>query len=147
MSHYCAMLPASSGSIFNWLLNLNKLFQAFVIETLHTIGVAILVLLILPELDVVKGAMLMNAMCFVPGVLNAISRDRTDLRYPVKLILDVLAVSAQATAFVVWPLLTGDAVLWTIPVACVLVSLGWWENFVGCAGKQWSGKQCVIFLH
>nr|ASF79498.1 chitin synthase B [Mythimna separata] len=114
---------------------------SLIIETLHTIGIALLVLFILPELDVVKGTMLMNAMCFVPGVLNALSRDSSERRYVYKIILDVLAVSAQATAFVVWPLLKGDVVLWTIPVACVLVSLGWWENFVGASGKHWSVLQ------
>lgn len=119
------------------------MFQSLITETLHTIGVALLVLIILPELDVVKGTMLMNAMCFVPGVLNALSRDSTEPRYIFKIILDVLAVSAQATAFVVWPLIKGDNILWTIPVACVFVSFGWWENYVGSSGK-WSGKYCAV---
>nr|AKZ08595.1 chitin synthase B [Helicoverpa armigera] len=111
---------------------------SIVIETLHTVGIAMLVLIILPELDVVKGTMLMNAMCFVPGLLNALSRDRNERRYVWKIMLDVLAISGQATAFVVWPLLKGDTILWTIPVACVFVSLGWWENFVGSSDQQWS---------
>ncbi|KAF9415607.1 hypothetical protein HW555_006815 [Spodoptera exigua] len=114
-----------------------QFLTAFIVDTLHTVGIALLVLFILPELDVVKGTMLMNAMCFIPGVLNAITRDRTDSRYMLKMVLDVLAISAQATAFVVWPLLNGNSVLWTIPVACVFISLGWWENFVGDIGKQW----------
>ncbi|XP_037866580.1 chitin synthase chs-2 [Bombyx mori] len=109
---------------------------AFTIETLHTIGIAILLLIILPELDVVNGAMLMNAMCIIPGILNAFSRDRTDSRYSIKLIIDVLAISAQATAFVVWPMLDGKPVLWSIPVACLLVSLGWWENYVGSCHRN-----------
>ncbi|CAH0725884.1 unnamed protein product, partial [Brenthis ino] len=104
---------------------------AFIIETLQAIGTALLLLFILPELDVVKGAMLMNAMCIVPGILNAIARDRNESQYILKLILDVLGISAQATAFVVWPLLDGTPALWCIPFACILISLGWWENFVG----------------
>ncbi|XP_026727307.1 chitin synthase chs-2-like [Trichoplusia ni] len=111
---------------------------ALLIETLHTIGIALLVLMILPELDVVKGAMLMNAMCFVPGVLSAISRDRTEPRYTMKIVIDVLAISAQATAFVVWPLLRGTDILWTIPAACAFIPLAWWENYVGTTGNQWS---------
>ncbi|KOB66306.1 Chitin synthase B [Operophtera brumata] len=103
---------------------------AFVIETLYAIGMALLVLFILPELDVVKGAMLMNAMCIVPGILNAFSRDSADPRYFMKIVLDVIAVSMQLTAFVVWPLLYRTTVLWMIPVACTFVSLGWWENFI-----------------
>nr|KAH9640257.1 hypothetical protein HF086_013456 [Spodoptera exigua] len=118
-----------------------QFLTAFIVDTLHTVGIALLVLFILPELDVVKGTMLMNAMCFIPGVLNAVTRDRTDSRYMLKMVLDVLAISAQATAFVVWPLLNGNSVLWTIPVACVFISLGWWENFVGDIGKQWPAVQ------
>ncbi|CAB3250071.1 unnamed protein product [Arctia plantaginis] len=103
---------------------LGQFFAAFLIETLHTFGIAMLVLIILPQLDVVKGAMLMNALCMIPGVLNALSRDRTDSRYLLKIVIDVFAVSAQATAFVLWPLLTQDYILWTIPAACFLISLG-----------------------
>ncbi|CAK1549970.1 unnamed protein product [Leptosia nina] len=105
-------------------------FVAFLIETLHTIGLAILVLLILPELDVVKGAMLMNALCIMPGILNIFSRDSSHPRYYIIMMLDILSASAQITAFVVWPLLDGTSVLWTIPVACIFISLTWWENFV-----------------
>lgn len=47
-----------------------EFFAAFLSETLHTVGVAILVFVILPDLDVVKGAMLTNCVCFVPGLLG-----------------------------------------------------------------------------
>ncbi|XP_059060579.1 chitin synthase chs-2-like [Achroia grisella] len=111
-------------------------FVAFITETLYTIGIAILVLFILPELDVVKGAMLMNAMCIVPGILNAATRDRSDSRYSMKLALDIFAVSAQVTAFFVWPLLDGTSVLWWTPMACIFISLGWWENFISTPDKD-----------
>ena len=39
-------------------------------EILRTIGTGILVFLIFPRLDVVKGAMLTNCVCFVPGVIG-----------------------------------------------------------------------------
>nr|QIJ96688.1 chitin synthase B [Glyphodes pyloalis] len=117
---------------------------AFIIETCQAVGIALLILFILPELDVVKGAMLMNALCFVPGVLNALTRDRMNPRFPLMLILDILAVSAQATAFVVWPLLQGEPILWTIPVATILISLGWWENFIGNGDKNTPGIVLAI---
>nr|AAX20091.1 chitin synthase 2 [Manduca sexta]AAX20092.1 chitin synthase 2 [Manduca sexta] len=110
---------------------------AFITETLQAIGIAALVLIILPELDAVKGAMLMNATCAIPALLNIFTRDRMDSKFSIKLILDVLAISAQATAFVVWPLMERTPVLWTIPVACVLVSLGFWENFVDTYNKSY----------
>lgn len=39
-------------------------------ETLHTIGVASLVFNVLPSLDVVKGAMITNCLCFIPAFLS-----------------------------------------------------------------------------
>ena len=38
-------------------------------ESLHVIGSYLLVFKILPELDVIQGAMLMNCLCFVPSIL------------------------------------------------------------------------------
>ncbi|XP_037301972.1 chitin synthase chs-2-like [Manduca sexta] len=119
---------------------------AFITETLQAIGIAALVLIILPELDAVKGAMLMNAMCAIPALLNIFTRDRMDSKFSIKLILDVLAISAQATAFVVWPLMERTPVLWTIPVACVLVSLGFWENFVDTYNKSYGEIICIKYF-
>jgi chitin synthase len=39
-------------------------------ETLRTIGTGLLVFIILPTLDVIKGAMLTNCLCFVPGLIG-----------------------------------------------------------------------------
>jgi chitin synthase len=39
-------------------------------ETLRTIGTGLLVFMILPTLDVVKGVMLTNCLCFVPGLIG-----------------------------------------------------------------------------
>ena len=50
--------------------------QFFVVataETLRTIGTGLLVFMILPNLDVMKGAMLTNCLCFVPGLLGKAS--------------------------------------------------------------------------
>ena len=51
-----------------------EFFIVFLSETLHTIGLALLVFVILPDLDVVKGAMLTNCVCFVPGLLGKCER-------------------------------------------------------------------------
>lgn len=135
---FARLLRSRVLKLINLFLNL---FQAFVTDTLHTIGIALLVLIVLPELDVVKGAMIMNALCIIPGILNAFSHDSlTDSKYYMKLVFDVLAVSAQMTAFVVWPLKNGTPILWTIPIASVFVSLGWWENFVDGVHIDSSGR-------
>lgn len=39
----------------------------FLMETLHTMGVALLMFVVLPELDSVKAAMVTNCLCCIPG--------------------------------------------------------------------------------
>ncbi|CAH2005830.1 unnamed protein product [Acanthoscelides obtectus] len=102
----------------------------FLAETGHTIGLAIFVFHILPDMDVVKGAMLTNCLCFVPAVLGLLSRNNKESQRFIKVIIDLIAVSAQATGFVVWPIVEGRADLWIIPVSIFLISLGWWENYI-----------------
>lgn len=47
-----------------------EFFSLCVTESLPAIGNAILVFCVLPNLDVIKGVMLTNAVCFVPAVVG-----------------------------------------------------------------------------
>lgn len=105
-------------------------FFVFVMETFHAIGLVLLVFIVLPELDSVKGAMLTNCCCVVPGILGLLSRTSKEGKRAAKVIMDLAAVAAQVTSFVVWPLLEDRPVLWMIPVSALMVSCGWWENYV-----------------
>lgn len=103
----------------------------FVTETLPTVGYAILVFAVLPELDVIKGAMLMNAFCIIPACLSISSRNPKQFNNSFKMILDALSVIAQSTALVAWPLISNDwSSLFLIPLCIVLISFGWWENYL-----------------
>ncbi|CAH1115687.1 unnamed protein product [Psylliodes chrysocephalus] len=102
----------------------------FLMETAQTIGLAILVFHVLPDIDVVKGAMLTNCLCFAPAVLGLLSRNNKESQRFIKVIIDLIAISAQATGFIVWPIMEGRPDLWIIPVSIFLVSLGWWENYI-----------------
>lgn len=42
----------------------------FIMESLHVAGLASLVFIVLSDLDVVKGAMLTNCLCFVPALFS-----------------------------------------------------------------------------
>lgn len=42
----------------------------FLMETFHVVGLALMFFLVLPDIDVVKGVMLTNCVCFVPGLLG-----------------------------------------------------------------------------
>ncbi|XP_050362350.1 chitin synthase chs-2 isoform X1 [Nymphalis io] len=102
----------------------------FIAESLHTIGMGLLFFIILPELDVVKGAMITNCLCIVPAILGLLSRNSRDSKRFVKVIVDMAAIVAQVTGFIVWPLLENKPVLWLIPISSLCISLGWWENYV-----------------
>lgn len=59
-----------------------------------------------------------------------LSRNNKESQRFIKVIIDLVAISAQATGFIVWPIIERRADLWIIPVAIFLVSLGWWENYI-----------------
>ena len=102
-------------------------------ESLHTIGIVTLVFVILPSLDVVKGAMLTNCLCFVPGILSLVSRHSGESKRAFKTLLDLISVISQLSAFIIWPIIATQErnnVAWSIPIVAFLVSIGWWENYV-----------------
>ncbi|XP_043252423.1 chitin synthase chs-2 [Colletes gigas] len=105
----------------------------FLMETCHVVGLALMFMAVLPDLDVVKGAMLTNCVCFVPGLLGLLSRNKNkdESKRFVLVLIDIAALAAQGTSFVLWPLLDSSRPsLWLIPPALFLVSCGWWENYV-----------------
>nr|CAD7200070.1 unnamed protein product [Timema douglasi] len=111
---------------------MNEFLVVVVMETFHSVGTALLIFVILPNLDVVKGAMLTNCLCFVPGLLGMLTRNNEKSKRFIKMVIDLAALTAQATGFVVWSLLEGGQKpeLWLIPVTALMISCGWWENYV-----------------
>ncbi|XP_014616657.1 PREDICTED: uncharacterized protein LOC106793893 [Polistes canadensis] len=108
-------------------------FLVFLMETFHVVGLALMFLLILPDIDVVKGIMLTNCVCFIPGLLGLLSRNKNkdESKTFILVLVDLAALTAQATSFVLWPLLdTSKSSLWIVSPALILVSCGWWENYV-----------------
>lgn len=101
-------------------------------ETLHSIGLVMLVFVVLPALDVVKGAMLTNCLCFVPAILSLLSRHSNESKKVAKIALDFLSLLAQFSAFVIWPITLRDNsdLGMIVPITVILVSVGWWENYV-----------------
>lgn len=62
--------------------------------------------------------------------MGLLSRTAKEGRRAIKVLIDLAAISAQITGFVVWPLLENRPILWTIPIAAVMTSCAWWENYV-----------------
>ncbi|CAL1678459.1 unnamed protein product [Lasius platythorax] len=117
---------------------LSHFLLVFLMETFHVLGVSLMFMAVLPELDVVKGAMLTNCVCFVPGLLGLLSRNKSkdESKRFILVLVDIAALAAQATSFVLWPLLENPKhSLWLIPVALFLVSCGWWENYVSTQSR------------
>jgi len=106
----------------------------WVFESMHIVGTALLFFVVLPELDVVKGAMLTNCLCFIPAVLGLASRHNKESKRFLKVMMDFIAIGGQCTGFFIWPIVeyqnNSNYVAWTIPIATFLTSAGWWENYV-----------------
>ncbi|XP_040583648.1 chitin synthase chs-2 [Lepeophtheirus salmonis] len=105
----------------------------WIFESMHVAGLALFVFVVLPDLDVVKGAMITNCVAFIPSVLGLASRYSKESRRFLKVVMDFIAIGAQATGFFIWPLVEvsrGNTQAWTVPVSIFLISAGWWENYV-----------------
>ncbi len=57
---------------------LSDFFTVMCFEAMHVVGLAMLVFIVFPELDVIKGAMLTNCVAFLPGVFGLASRNSRD---------------------------------------------------------------------
>lgn len=66
----------------------------------------------------------------ITGLLGLLSRTSKEGKRAVKSLVDLAAIAAQVTGFVVWPLLEDRPILWSIPIAALMISCGWWENYV-----------------
>ncbi|KAK8746557.1 hypothetical protein OTU49_017078, partial [Cherax quadricarinatus] len=110
-------------------------FFVWLFETMHAVGTSLLVYMVLPDLDVIKGAMLTNCVAFIPGLFGLLSRTKKESRVALKVIMDLVALACQVTGFVVWPIVEhgkdpNNWRIWLIPPAIFLTSFGWWENYV-----------------
>ena len=70
-------------------------FVVWAFETAHVVGMALLVFVVFPELDVVKGAMLTNCVAFIPAVFGLASRSGKEPRRFLKSLVDLLAIGGQ----------------------------------------------------
>ena len=108
-------------------------------ETLHTVGVAMLFYVVLPNLDTPRALLITNGVVAIPGIL-AVFRPKRGIVFRV---LDVLAALFQVGGLIVWPVMniswTDDKTdpnvwyleqAWALPIGLLLTSFGWWESFV-----------------
>ncbi|KAL8576680.1 hypothetical protein ACOMHN_025155 [Nucella lapillus] len=107
----------------------------FISETLNSVGVCLFAFQVLPSLDSLRGLVLSVGAAFLPSFLKLFDRERSEGRHCITYFVDLLAILVQASALLLWPvrdLMFGEvtAQTWAIPVSLLLISCGYWENYV-----------------
>ncbi|XP_054734124.1 chitin synthase chs-2 [Anastrepha obliqua] len=98
-------------------------------EILHTIGMAIFVFFVMPQLDSVRTLMLCNGVCFIPSILSIRLDIHLDWHSIISLTMSILAILAQVSAFTVWPTFSSTLAVQMMALPLIFVSVRWWENY------------------
>ncbi|XP_067686177.1 chitin synthase chs-2-like isoform X2 [Haliotis asinina] len=126
------------------------LVVAILIETLHTIGLVILVFYIIPSFEPLMGCLMMLNVAVIPGLLkifevtdlnndenSEVKKFKEDgkIRICVRKMFDIFMVTLQVATVAVWSYLAytvkeSPLLAILIPVSLVLVSISWWDNYV-----------------
>uniref|UniRef100_A0A915IW56 Transmembrane protein n=1 Tax=Romanomermis culicivorax TaxID=13658 RepID=A0A915IW56_ROMCU len=126
---------------------LKIVFYFLILELTRSIGVCILIFGVLPQLDAIRGFMLLACLASVPSFLNFLTKLSANMdqerplskgRFAVN-VVDFVCFLCQMTGLFVWSIFDHSLSLElriTIPVALVLTSLLWWENFVSRASMS-----------
>ena len=100
-------------------------------------------------MDVIKGSMVTNALCLIPGILlllkphetkeekldsSAVNEAKKRMATRSRNMIRIATV-CQVIALILWPILAffdnhRNNIFWCLPVALILISLSWWENFI-----------------
>lgn len=109
------------------------------LDTFYVLGTCMFVFKVLPFLDnILQGLGLMAGASLLPSFLQILNSKPTETK---KLtcfyyILDILTFIAQLSALVAWPIVSAvrdnqtSDLTWAIPLSLLLISFGWWENYV-----------------
>ncbi|XP_034938780.1 chitin synthase chs-2-like [Chelonus insularis] len=134
-------LVTSSNTIYHLLFKKKKFpkmwdlsFVCF-LEGFHAAAIAVLFLVILPELDSVLAVIVSSCIYFVPTILGLFSRNRHDKvghHFIVAIVGDVIILIIQIS-FIVLLLCfnqTRSTIKWLLPLTLVICSLRWWSNYI-----------------
>ncbi|CDW54512.1 chitin synthase [Trichuris trichiura] len=122
--------------------SISDLLIAFFIESAQMIGMCLLIFSVLPQLDSIRGAMLLSALAIVPSLVHMLSNIRRSIgdtdssraRRVTIVITNATAFLLQTSALYTWTMLDSSLTKRGIYMcALVLTSLRWWENYVNTA--------------
>ncbi|WAR10040.1 CHS2-like protein [Mya arenaria] len=111
------------------------LWRLLAIETLHTAGITLFTFYVLPSMDALRGLALTFGVGCVPALLKMFDTQREEGRKFYVFIADIVALVAQISILILWPVRDfvvneKSELTWTIPVSLLLISIGWWENYI-----------------
>lgn len=104
-----------------------------VLESCHVVGLSMLLFVVLPTLDVTKGAMMLNSVGVVPCIIRVFTNRSASKNFIADHLMVYLNFLLQLITIAVWTLVGFNEKsnrAYLIPVALVLVSFEWWENYL-----------------
>ncbi|KAF8793908.1 Chitin synthase chs-2 like protein [Argiope bruennichi] len=125
---------------------LSSFILVFVVETLHIVGLTIMVFVVFPQINSIVALALTNAVCIVPSFLNVYAswNSQNTVQAWMNNILCLFVIVGQII-IVIWASMYGHEAIShefdtnshsaTILMSCatvaaILISCAWWENFV-----------------
>ncbi|XP_041375046.1 chitin synthase chs-2-like [Gigantopelta aegis] len=117
---------------------------AFIVETIHSIGLCLLVFFVIPALDPLIGCLLTTSVAVIPSILKlfkprpasaSMQRNTHPAVRVLKIALNILCAAAQIGVLVLWTWrIQAKVDSWSLtvilPVSLVFISISWWQNFV-----------------
>ncbi|GBM44934.1 Chitin synthase chs-2 [Araneus ventricosus] len=116
---------------------ISSFIAVFVVESVHIVGLVIMVFVVFPQINVLVALTLTNAVCIVPSFLNVCaswsSRNTTQAWGNNILCLFVMISQISILVWVTYEKVSTDnfhTEIYYATLAAVLISFLWWENFV-----------------
>ena len=134
------------------------MLQLLILECLQTFGMSLLLFRVLPSTDFFRGLVISFAICQIPSLLKVIvheKRPNPSVSEVVAIIMNIAAFLVQVSAIpfftvgdfmmegnqviregfngtlkIETPIIISNKCEWELPVSIILISIGWWENYV-----------------
>lgn len=133
-----------SAQFHIWIMISFLSFQALILESLHSVGLCIFVLVVLPSFDPLTACAVSFCICPIPGILKIVFplREHDDIsklptRIHVARVLNILAFAGQIASICLWAYYiycsetSNSLILISLVILSpFLISISWWENFV-----------------
>ena len=159
ITHLFSVLFSSQGGRPGFFI----IIWTLIIEICHTLGVALFVFKVLPNVENMLGLFLMNSLCIMPAILKIVfspNRGMTRFKKFVTFILDILSIVCQLSIVFLFKIMYSESrasqsqtsqrqpvdenmLLLHMCLSSLLVSLSYWENF---AQVRYSTNKVVLFI-